>query len=281
MLRAAAERLATAGVDAPRRDARALLAAAAGHDEAALLASPELGIARDAAERFRSFVDRRAARMPVARILGAREFWSLNLAIGPAVLDPRPDSETLVEAALAHVDASPAGRAGGWRVLDLGTGSGCLLLALLSELPRATGVGLERDADAAALARANAARHGLDARAAIRRDGWAELDAGARFDLIVANPPYIPTDEIAQLGPEVARYDPAGALDGGPDGLDAYRDLVPRLAGWLAPGGQAFLEVGHDQGRAVQDLLRAAGLRLPAGVCDLAGTLRCVRAAGP
>jgi release factor glutamine methyltransferase len=278
LLRAAAERLADAGVETPRRDARALLVAAMDVEETALLTDPDLPVGAAAAERFGDFVARREARMPVSRILGEREFWSLAFRIGPGVLDPRPDSETLVEAALAHVDAHAAGRSGAWRVLDLGTGSGCLLLALLSDLPRATGLGLERDPDAAALARANAARHGLDARAEIRAADWYTLE-GDCFDLILANPPYVPTAEIAGLDDEVARHDPLGALDGGPDGLDAYRALAPKLPGWLAPGGQAFLEVGHDQGPAVQALLRAAGLRTPAGVCDLAGTLRCVRAA--
>ena len=279
LLRRAATRLGEAGVAASRRDARALLAAALQVDEAALLADPERAVGADAAARFRDFVDKRAARMPVSRILGEREFWSLRLAIGPAVLDPRPDSETLVDAARVHVDGTAAGRQGAWRVLDLGTGSGCLLLALLSELPNATGLGLERNPDAAALARANAARHGLDGRAEIRAAPWDGL-SGQRFDLIVANPPYVPSAEIAQLQPEVARFDPPGALDGGPDGLDAYRDLAGRLAGWLAPGGQAFLEAGQGQAPAVQALLQRAGLRTPAGVCDLAGTLRCVRAAG-
>jgi release factor glutamine methyltransferase len=235
-------------------------------------------VGADAAARFQDFVDKRAARMPVSRILGEREFWSLRLTIGPAVLDPRPDSETLVDAARVHVDGMAAGRQGAWRVLDLGTGSGCLLLAVLSELPNATGLGLERDPNAAALARANAVRHSLDGRAEIRAAPWDSL-SGQRFDLIVANPPYVPSAKIAHLQPEVARFDPSGALDGGPDGLDAYRDLAGRLAGWLAPGGQAFLEAGQGQAPAVQALLQRVGLHTPAGVCDLAGTLRCVRAA--
>ena len=278
LLQAARSRLSAAGVATPRRDARLLLAAAMGIDETALLTEPAHPVSADAAARFDEFVDRRRARMPVSRILGEREFWSLSFQIGPGVLDPRPDSETLVEAALAHVDAAPAGRSGAWRVLDLGTGSGCLLLALLSELPNATGLGLERDSEAAALARANAARHGLRDRAEIRTEGW-DTFAGSRFDLILANPPYVPTAEIARLDSEVAQHDPAGALDGGPDGLDAYRALAPKLSRWLAPGGQAFLEAGRGHAPDVQALLRAAGLRTPAGVCDLAGTLRCVRAA--
>jgi release factor glutamine methyltransferase len=279
LLRAAETRLVSAGVATPRRDARLLLAAAMTVDETALLTDPDRRVTVEVATRFDGFVERRAARMPVSRILGEREFWSLGFAIGPGVLDPRPDSETLVEAALAHVDADPSGRRGAWRLLDLGTGSGCLMLALLSELPNATGLGLERDPGAAALARANAARHGLDGRTEVRAAGWAALSDGG-FDLIVANPPYVPTAEIAGLAPEVADHDPLGALDGGPDGLDAYRELAPRLAGWLAPGGQAFLEVGRGLGGDVEALLRAVGLRVPAGVCDLAGTLRCVRAAG-
>ena len=278
LLQAARSRLSAAGVATPRRDARLLLAAATGIDETALLAEPAHPVSADAAARFDAFVDCRRARMPVSRILGEREFWSLSFQIGPGVLDPRPDSETLVEAALAHVDAAPAGRSGAWRVLDLGTGSGCLLLAVLSELPNATGLGLERDWEAAALARANAARHGLQDRAEIRAEDW-DTFAGSRFDLILANPPYVPTDEIARLDSEVAQHDPVGALDGGPDGLDAYRALAPKLSGWLAPGGQAFLEAGRGHAPDVQALLRAAGLRTPAGVCDLAGALRCVRAA--
>lgn len=278
LLQAAQGRLAEVGVATPRRDARLLLAVAMGIDETALLTDPDLAVSAEAAARFQGFVDRRQARMPVSRILGEREFWSLAFRIGPGVLDPRPDSETLVEAALAHVDAAPAGRGGAWQVLDLGTGSGCLLLALLWELPNATGLGLERDPDAAALARANAARQGLQDRAEVRAADWDTLE-GERFDLILANPPYVPTAEIAGLDPEVAQHDPMGALDGGPDGLDAYRALVPKLAGWLAPGGHAFLEAGRGHAADVQALLRAAGLRTPAGVCDLAGTLRCVRAA--
>ncbi|WP_338112200.1 peptide chain release factor N(5)-glutamine methyltransferase [Rhodovibrio salinarum] len=271
-------RLAAAGVDAPRRDARLLLAAAMEVEEAALLADPGRCVAVEAAQRFADYLEQRVTRRPVSRILGVREFWSLTFEIGPGVLDPRPDTETLVEAALAHVDASGHGREAAWRVLDLGTGSGCLLLALLSELPNATGLGLERDPEAAAIARANAARHGLDTRAQVRAEAWEEVE-GAQVDLIVSNPPYVRRGEIQDLAPEVTRYDPWSALDGGPDGLDAYRDLVPRLAGWLAPGGQVFLEVGHDQGGEVQALLQGAGLRTPAGVCDLAGNLRCVRAA--
>jgi release factor glutamine methyltransferase len=276
-LDAAARRLAAAGVDGPRRDARALLAAAMGLGESALLADPDRPLGPGAAAAFERDVARREARAPVSRILGVREFWSLDLAISPAVLDPRPETETLVDAALAQVDAAPAGRAGAWRVLDLGTGSGCLLLAVLSELPNARGLGLERDADAAALARANARRHALDGRAEVRAGDWSDL-AGGAFDLVLANPPYVPSGEIDRLAPEVRDHDPKGALDGGPDGLDAYRALGTRLAGWLAPGGLACLEVGAGQAPAVQGLLRAAGLRTPAGVCDLAGELRCVRA---
>jgi release factor glutamine methyltransferase len=210
----------------------------------------------------------------VSRILGRRGFWSLELAIGPAVLDPRPDSETLVQAVLDRC----RDRTAALRILDLGTGSGCLLLALLSELPNAGGVGLERAGDAAALARANTERCGLADRAEIRTEDWRLWTADARFDVVVCNPPYIATAQIDALAPEVARFDPRGALDGGADGLDAYRALAPRTAALLAPDGLAVFEVGAGQADAVAALLRAAGLRTYPPLCDLAGTPRCVPA---
>lgn len=273
-LEAAAQRLAAAGVAGPRRDARLLLAHALEVPDARLLAEPETAVNAGAAARFEALLARRAAREPVSRILGRRDFWSLDLAVTPAVLDPRPETETLVEAMLARI----ADRTAPLRVLDLGTGSGCLLLALLSELPNARGLGLERDPEAAAVARANAARHGLQDRAEVRQDDWSARGPEARFDVVVANPPYVATGEIDRLAPEVAGYDPRGALDGGADGLAAYRDLAPRLPGWLAAHGLAALEVGRGQADEVQDLLQRSGLHTPIGVCDLAGDLRCVLA---
>jgi release factor glutamine methyltransferase len=277
-LEAAVRRLRAAGVPDAGRDARLLLAAALGTDAGTLAAYPERPLTDAAVARFDAAIDARVARMPVSRILGRRGFWSLDLAIGPAVLDPRPDSETLVQAVL---DRCPD-RSAPLRLLDLGTGSGCLLLALLSELPNATGIGLERDPQAAEIARANAARCALDGRVEIRTadwaGDWAGLDGSAAIDVVVCNPPYIPSDEIDRLAPEVARYEPRGALDGGPDGLDAYRALAPRLPRLLARPGLAAFEVGIGQADAVATILGGAGLRPHPPLCDLAGTPRCVPA---
>ncbi|GAB4194553.1 MAG: peptide chain release factor N(5)-glutamine methyltransferase [Thalassobaculales bacterium] len=266
LLAAAAARLAAAGVEAPRLDARLLLAAALGVDRAGLLAwsGP---LPAGAEERFRGFIERRAAREPVSRILGRREFWSLSFALTPDTLDPRPDSEALVAAALARTPAGP------FRVLDLGTGSGCLLLAVLSERPLASGLGTDIAAGAVAAARANAAALGLSARAAFAVADW---DAGVsgRFELVIANPPYIA--EGAVLAPELA-HDPARALYAGADGLAAYRALAPVLARRVAPGGVAVVELGAGQAPAASQILAAAGpLTVEALVPDLAGIARAV-----
>jgi release factor glutamine methyltransferase len=203
---------------------------------------------------FHALVARRAAHEPLALIVGQREFWSLDLAVSPATLIPRPDSETLIEAALATF----AGRDLPRRLLDLGTGTGCLLLAALSEFPAAFGVGVDRSFAAVALAARNAAMLGLAGRAAFLCADWT-LALDARFDLVLSNPPYIPTAQIDGLMPEVARYEPRSALDGGADGFSAYRRLVPDLARLLAPGGVAVLEVGAGQAPTVARLARSAG----------------------
>ena len=195
---------------------------------------------------------RRAAREPLAYVVGWQEFWSLRFAVSPATLIPRADSETLIEAALA---ARPAGVR---RILDLGTGTGCLLLAALSEYPEAFGVGVDRCPGAAALAARNAAALGLADRAAILCGHWADaLDA--RFDLVLSNPPYVARAEIATLMPEVARFEPATALDGGADGLDAYRRILADLPRLLQPGGAAILELGAGQRAAVAALAAPLG----------------------
>lgn len=274
LLGAAADRLAAAGVTAPRRDARLLLAAVLNASEGALLADDERPIAPEEARRFAALLDRRAAREPVSRILGRRAFWSLDLEVTPATLDPRPDSETLVEAALSEVEDHGAPL----RLLDLGTGSGCLLLALLSELPRASGLGIDAAPEAVAAAQGNARRAGLSARAEFRVGDWC-AGISERFDVIVANPPYIPAGEIAGLGPEVARYEPRAALTGGIDGLDAYRALAPQLGPRMAPGGVAVLELGQGQSDAVGRILQRSGLEIRAFRRDLSNTVRCVVAA--
>jgi release factor glutamine methyltransferase len=222
-------------------------------------------------ERFAAMVSRRCAREPVSRILGSREFWSLRFAVGPATLDPRPDSETLVASVLARLPDRNAAIA----ILDLGTGTGCLLLALLSELPQATGIGIDLDAAARDTAAANAEALGLGARAAFRLGDWAR-DISAQFDVIVSNPPYIESMAIDELAPEVAQYDPRGALDGGPDGLSAYRALLPQAAQRLKPGGLLALEIGAGQGPAVRVLAADAGFSDLGGAQDLAGIERCL-----
>jgi release factor glutamine methyltransferase len=251
-----------------RREARLVVAAALGLDPAALLGWPERRIGAAAHARAMALVRRRAAGEPLSRLRGAREFWSLDFALSPETLDPRPESETLVAAAL---DAVPD-RAARLRLLDLGTGTGCLLLALLSELPNAWGAGVDRAAGAAATARANAAALGLAGRAAFIVGDWGEALRGG-FDLVVSNPPYIPSADIPALAPEV-RHDPLRALDGGADGLDAYRALAPALARLLR--GTALVELGTGQAPAAARIMRGAGLDVRGIRPDLAGIDRCL-----
>ena len=190
----------------------------------------------------------------MSRILGRREFWSLDLEIGPAVLDPRPDSETVVAAVLDLV----ADRHSPWRILDLGTGSGAILVTLLAEWPGATGSGTDVSEAALEVAAANAAAHGVSGRAEFRRADWLEGLAG-RYDLVVSNPPYIAQAELARLAPEVRDWEPALALSPGPTGLESYRRIAAGLGAALAPGGRALFEIGADQGGSVAGILRAAG----------------------
>jgi release factor glutamine methyltransferase len=208
----------------------------------------------EAAVRFGGVIERRLAGEPVSRIVGVREFYGRPFRIDRSTLDPRPDTETLIEAALALVD-----RRTPLKLLDLGTGSGCILVTLLAELPHATGVGIDKSLAALEVARANALDLGVADRAGFIADDWLDGVEGT-FDLVVANPPYLTTAEMAGLARDVGDYDPAGALDGGPDGLAAYRRIVPRLRDVLRPGGIALFEVGHTQAEAVSRLLAEAGL---------------------
>lgn len=270
LLESARERLAAAGVEDPRRDARLLLAAAIGCEATALVIEPERLVDGISAERFARFIERREAREPVSRILGRREFWSLCFRVVPATLDPRPDSETLIEASLAAIP----NRAAALRLLDLGTGTGCLLLALLAELPNATGLGVDIEPAAVTAARENATSLGLAARASFHVADWTAGIDGS-FDIIVANPPYVPESDIEGLAPEVARWEPRRALAGGADGLDAYRALAPRILDRLAPDGVAVLEFGAGQDRDVATILAASGLEIRTLRHDLSGVLRC------
>lgn len=271
LLHDAAVRLAAAGVEDARRDARLLLAEALGVEAHRLILEPGMAVPPEAVARFAEFVARRADRMPVSRILGRREFWGLSLRLSPATLDPRPDSETLVEAVLK---AFPD-RTAPLRVLDFGTGSGCLLLAALSEYPNAAGLGIDKANEAVAAARDNAEALGLGERADIRAGDWGEGVEG-HFDVILSNPPYIEADVVPTLMPEVARHDPLLALAGGADGLEAYRRLLPDVARLLAPRGHAFLELGQGQAADVAALALARGLMQRALHADIAGISRCL-----
>ncbi|MFM8988184.1 MAG: peptide chain release factor N(5)-glutamine methyltransferase, partial [Alphaproteobacteria bacterium] len=266
-LAAARRLLAEAGSPAAALEARLLLAHATGTRQETLLGWPERDVPAAAHAAFDALVARRARREPFAHLVGTREFWGLPFAVSPATLVPRPDSETLVEAALGFV----RDRAGTPRLLDIGTGSGCLLLSLLHELPAATGLGIDIVPAALELATANAAALGLASRVRWRLgEAWEPGDAPA--DIVVANLPYIPEGEIAALEPEVALHEPASALSGGPDGLDAFRAILPLLPRILAPDGRAFLEVGAGQADAVEAIAaRVEGLRAMARRHDLAG----------
>ncbi len=248
-------RLDDAGVDGPMRDARLLAAHALCVDRIALHVDRDRRLSTCEQDALNRLGRRRAAGEPVSRIVGLREFWSLEFELSPATLDPRPDSETIVQAAL---DRMPE-RDRPLSILDLGTGSGCLLIALLSERRRSWGVGVDISRDAVATARRNAIRHGVADRAAFLVGDWGQALAGG-FDLVVANPPYIARSEVDTLDPEVAQFDPRRALVGGADGLDAYRALAPDLASLLAAGGLAVLEVGAGQAPAVASILADAGL---------------------
>jgi release factor glutamine methyltransferase len=251
----AAALLAGAGIETPKRDARVLLCEAADIDRAALLRDPDARLGDEAAARLRGFVERRLQREPVSRILGRREFWGLTLRITPDVLDPRADTETLVAAA---IEALGDRRDDKLRILDLGTGSGALLCACLSEFPRAFGVGVDFSEAACRIARENLAACGLAGRGAVLRGHWGAALAGG-FDLVVSNPPYIASGAIATLAPEVRDHDPRPALDGGRDGLAAYRAIAADLSRLSAPHGLAVLEIGHDQAESAAACFRQAG----------------------
>ncbi len=266
-LRRGAAVLGAAGIEDARREARMLLHHALGVPERRLL-SPDATV--DAA-RFEVLVARRAAREPMAFIIGRQGFWTLDLEVSPATLIPRADSETLIHAALA---AFP-NRAQVRTILDLGTGTGALLLAALVEFPGAVGVGIDIAPAAVALAARNARANGLDGRAMFLAGRWGAAVAG-RFDLVLANPPYIAAADIAGLMPEVAAHEPRAALDGGGDGLDAYRAIIADLPRLLAPGGVAILELGQGQAAPVAALAAGAGLAGAQTRADLGGIARAL-----
>lgn len=272
----ARSRLSEAGVDVPRLEARLLVGHVLGVGAEVLVGDPQRPLTGDQRSRLDGLLARRVRREPLAHIVGSREFWSLSFRVSADTLVPRPETETLVEAALAWVGEHRAGEAE-TRILDLGTGSGCLLLALLSELPRAWGVGVDLSAAALAVAHDNAEALGLSRRACFSGGDWGRA-LGGGFDLVVANPPYIADAELPALAPEVARFEPRLALAGGADGLAAYRAIAPQLRRLLAPGGAAFLEVGAGQAPRVAAMLADHGLQDVDIKTDLAGIGRCLRA---
>ena len=268
---AAARPLREARIAAPELDARLLLCHAAGLTHEAYVAGINDALAPDAAARFGVCVARRLAGEPVSRIVGVREFYGRPFRIDESTLDPRPDTETLIEAALELVGGEVP-----LRLLDLGTGSGCILVTLLAELPRAGGVGIDKSLPALELACANAESLGVGDRARFIASDWLEAVRDT-FDLVVANPPYLSAADMAGLSSEVGAHDPKDALYGGPDGLFAYRRIVPRLLKALRPGGITLFEIGHTQAEAVSGLLAEAGLTLEQGPWrDLAGRPRVV-----
>jgi release factor glutamine methyltransferase len=263
--------LAAAGVDEPRRHARRLVAAALQLSTAEVFAHPERPLSSAEAARIAQLLGRTIAREPLSRIVGAREFWGLDFLLSADTLDPRPESETVVEAVLARLPD----RTASYRFLDLGTGTGCLLLALLSEFPRASGVGIDIVLGAVRTARHNARLLGFGARAAFLVGDWAEAVSG-HFDAVVANPPYIPTPEIAGLMPEVRNHDPRRALDGGEDGISAYRTIAAELPRLLLPGGLFVAEMGSGQADSVAAILTQHAFVIDGVAADLAGIVRCI-----
>jgi release factor glutamine methyltransferase len=272
--RAVATTLRENGIASPDLDARVLIAHALGLDQAGLVTSATRLLAGGEAAEIESLSARRLAREPVARIVGMKEFWGLRIGLGPSTLVPRPDTETLVEAALALIDARGL-RAHALRIGDLGTGSGALLLALLSELPRAFGVGTDMSTAALSVARDNATRLGLAGRAIFVACTYGEALAGG-FDLVVSNPPYIASKEIAALEPEVRDYDPPLALDGGADGLSAYRALAADARRLLGSSGHLVVELGAGAERGATEIFRSAGLAVAGARIDLAGVPRAL-----
>jgi release factor glutamine methyltransferase len=257
LLREVAARLSAVGIDSARTEARILI-----------------GRADSDTNALERLIARRVAHEPIAYITGHREFWSLDFEVGPGVLIPRPETELLVEEALKAFPAKNASL----NILDLGTGSGAIPIAFLSERPHARGLGIEQSQDAVIWARKNIARHGLDSRLRLQGDDWLMLGEG-KFDVIFSNPPYIESGVIPTLDPDVKDYEPPTALDGGHDGLDAYRALAPIIAARLTPGGRAFLEIGQGQEQKVPKILAGTGLETVRVAPDLVGIPRCVIAA--
>jgi release factor glutamine methyltransferase len=265
------KRLEAAGVDSPVLDARLLLEAGAGVSRLEIVTDPRRRVTAAQVEAVNALTSRREAREPVSHIIGRKHFWTIDLAVNAHVLTPRPETEFVVEAGLRELLPADAPH----RILDLGAGSGAIILALLKDRPQASGLAVDISEAALDVVRVNAEQLGVADRIELRHSDWAkELDE--RFDLVVSNPPYIPTADIENLEPEVSRFEPRAALDGGPDGLAAYRIIIPRLPRLLKPGAAFALEVGVGQAEGVKALAEAIGLTTSEPWRDLHGIPRVV-----
>ena len=267
----ARDRLKAAGIDQPVLDARVLVEAAASATRTDILTDPYRVLDDEQVSTLDDYVERRIRRQPVSHIVGRKGFWKIMLGVTPDVLTPRPETEMLVGLALQSFEEFKS-----FTVLDLGVGSGAILLAILAERPAAKGLGVDVSEEALAVARDNAASLGLEGRAAFLRGDWTAGLGDGTFDLVVSNPPYIASEVIETLEPEVRDHEPRLALDGGPDGLDAYRALASEVLRVLRPGGTFALEIGHDQGPLVEALMQAAGAAEVRVIQDLAGKDRVV-----
>lgn len=272
LLAAGRSRLAAAGVETAHLDCRLLAGHILGLSREAMLRDSASTVTPEAAGRFEALLSRRIAGEPVSRILGWREFWGLDFEVSGDVLDPRADTEILVGAVLECVGRDFAGT-----ILDLGTGSGCIPVALLSELGQARAVAVDIDEDALACARRNAERNGVADRIAFHPGDWL-AGIGGQFDIVTSNPPYIRSGDIQDLETDVRDYDPWIALDGGADGLGAYRSIIDGLERVLDPQGAVFLEIGSDQAEQVSELLKTAGFKEIRILADLSGRDRCLAA---
>lgn len=274
LYRSARTRLTDAGIDSAALDSRLLVSHVTGNSLEDIVCKPMASVAADVAVRLDDAISRRIAGEPVHRIIGAREFYGLNLELSPDTLEPRPDTEALVELVLPHV-RQLALQNGACRILDLGTGTGAIMLALLSEVEAASGVMTDISEDALATAQSNAVRLGLAKRTKAVRSNWfAGIDG--QFDVIVSNPPYIPSIDVVGLAREVKDHDPLRALDGGPDGLEAYRDIAAGAAEHRSDGGVVAVEIGAGQGPDVRAIFLASGFELAESRADLGGHERAL-----
>jgi release factor glutamine methyltransferase len=264
-------RLEAVGLTGPVIDARLLVEAAADATRADIVADPHRALTAEQEAVFEDYVSRRARREPVSHILGRKGFWKIMLSVNPHVLTPRPDTEVIVDLALKSFPEQMT-----FQMLDLGVGSGAILLSILAERPQAKGLGIDVSEEALAVARENAANLGLAHQVALLRGDWTSGLGEASFDLVVSNPPYIASSVIAELEPEVRDHEPRLALDGGPDGLDAYRILAPEILRVLKPGGMFAVEIGYDQKAPVEALFKAAGAAGVHTLLDLANRDRVV-----